>query len=75
VAATQLFAKEKRPNIKHVLLISIAGMQAIDYLNCSTGLASINRGKPYCPNLPALGRPRSIISTARLRARRTRFPA
>jgi predicted AlkP superfamily pyrophosphatase or phosphodiesterase len=38
--------------IKHVLLISIDGMHAVDYLNCSKG---INGGAPYCPNLAELG--------------------
>jgi hypothetical protein len=38
--------------IRHVLLISIDGMHAVDYLNCSQG---INGGQPYCPNLAALG--------------------
>ena len=47
-------AKAKRPLIKHVLLISIDGMHAIDYLNCSKGLAGVNGGTPYCPNLAAL---------------------
>jgi hypothetical protein len=37
----------RRPNIKHVLLISIDGMHAIDYLNC----ASVG----YCKNLASLG--------------------
>jgi hypothetical protein len=55
LGSMQAYAKEKRPVIKHVLLISIDGMHAIDYLNCSAGLASINSGKPYCPNLKALG--------------------
>jgi len=32
--------------IRHVLLISIDGMHAVDFLNCSTG--------GYCPNLAAL---------------------
>jgi hypothetical protein len=43
-----------RSSIKHVVLISIDGMHAIDYLNCSKGVASVNDGKPYCPNLAAL---------------------
>jgi len=38
--------------LRHVLLISIDGMHAIDYLNCSKG---VNGGEPYCPNLAALG--------------------
>ncbi len=41
-------------NIKHVLLISIDGMHAIDFGNCSKGLASINGGNPYCPHIAQL---------------------
>ena len=41
--------------IKHVLLISIDGMHALDYLNCSRGISGINGGQPYCPHLAALG--------------------
>jgi hypothetical protein len=41
---------------KHVLLISIDGMHAVDYFNCSNGLAEINNGTPYCPTLAALGK-------------------
>lgn len=40
--------------IKHVLLISIDGMHAVDYLNCSQGITGVNDGAPYCPNLAAL---------------------
>jgi hypothetical protein len=43
------------PRIKHVLLISIDGFHAVDYLNCSQGIAGANGGNPYCPNLAALG--------------------
>jgi predicted AlkP superfamily pyrophosphatase or phosphodiesterase len=42
-------------SIKHVLLISIDGMHALDFKNCSQGIAGANDGKPYCPNLSALG--------------------
>jgi arylsulfatase A-like enzyme len=35
--------------IKHVLLISIDGMHAVDFLNCTTG--ALNGGTPYCPTL------------------------
>ena len=42
-------------NIKHVLLLSIDGMHAVDFYNCSHGIASLNGGTPYCPNLTALG--------------------
>ncbi len=41
--------------IKHVLLISIDGMHAVDFLNCSKGSSGVNDGAPYCPNLAALG--------------------
>ena len=41
--------------IKRVLLISIDGMHAVDFLNCANGLAGVNGGSPYCPNLAALG--------------------
>jgi hypothetical protein len=40
--------------LHHVLLISIDGMHAVDFLNCSKGIAGVNDGKPYCPNLAAL---------------------
>jgi len=43
-------------HIKHVLLLSIDGMHAVDLLNCSRGIAGVNGGEPYCPNLAALGR-------------------
>jgi hypothetical protein len=41
--------------IKHVLLLSIDGMHAVDFLNCRDGIAGVNGGEPYCPNLAALG--------------------
>jgi Type I phosphodiesterase / nucleotide pyrophosphatase len=41
-------------NIKHVLLISIDGMHALDFINCSQGISGVNGGAPYCPNLAAL---------------------
>ena len=40
---------------RHVLLISIDGMHAVDFLNCAKGTAGVNDGSPYCPNLAALG--------------------
>jgi hypothetical protein len=42
-------------NIKHVLLLSIDGMHAVDFYNCSHGMAGANGGNPYCPNMAALG--------------------
>jgi Type I phosphodiesterase / nucleotide pyrophosphatase len=41
--------------VRHVLLISIDGMHAVNYLNCSKGISTLNNGAPYCPNLAALG--------------------
>jgi hypothetical protein len=40
-----------RDDIRHVLLISIDGMHAVDFLNCSQGIHDANGGAPYCPNL------------------------
>jgi hypothetical protein len=51
-AAPKVFAAGK---ISHVLLISIDGMHALDYLNCASGVPGANLGKPYCPHLAALG--------------------
>jgi hypothetical protein len=42
-------------NIQHVLLLSIDGMHAVDFYNCANGIAGVNGGSPYCPNLAALG--------------------
>jgi hypothetical protein len=42
-------------SIRHVLLISVDGFHALDYLNCSKGIPGFNSGDPYCPNLAALG--------------------
>jgi hypothetical protein len=38
----------ERNGIQHVLLLSVDGMHAVDYLNCANG--------GYCPNLAALGK-------------------
>jgi len=40
--------------IKHVLLLSIDGMHAVDLYNCVNGIAGANGGEPYCPNLAVL---------------------
>jgi hypothetical protein len=62
-ASTQGIAADKHADkstvgsgkIKHVLLLSIDGMHAIDFYNCANGIAGVNGGTPYCPNLAALG--------------------
>jgi hypothetical protein len=41
-------------NIAHVLLLSIDGMHAVDFYNCANGIAGVNGGNAYCPNLTAL---------------------
>ena len=41
-------------SMKHVLLISIDGMHAVDFINCSQGISGVNNGNPYCPNLAQL---------------------
>jgi hypothetical protein len=40
--------------IKHVLLISIDGMHALDFINCGAGISGVNGGALYCPNLAKL---------------------
>src|SRR5260370_8259529 len=42
---------------RHVLLISIDGMHALDFENCAKGISTINGGQPYCPNLAELAQP------------------
>jgi hypothetical protein len=41
-------------HIQHVLLISIDGMHALDFINCAKGISGVNGGLPYCPNLAEL---------------------
>jgi type I phosphodiesterase/nucleotide pyrophosphatase len=43
-----------RDKIRHVLLLSVDGMHAVDFLNCSRGNQGVNGGEPYCPNLKEL---------------------
>jgi hypothetical protein len=40
--------------IRHVLLLSIDGMHAVDFYNCAHGVEGVNNGNPYCPNLASL---------------------
>jgi hypothetical protein len=42
--------------IKHVLLISVDGMHAVDFTNCANGISAVNNGEPFCPALAALGK-------------------
>jgi hypothetical protein len=41
-------------HIQHVLLISIDGMHALDFINCVGGISGVNGGAPYCPHLAEL---------------------
>src|ERR1039458_2009009 len=43
-------------HIKRVLLISVDGLHAVDFLNCVNGISTVNNGAPYCPALAALGK-------------------
>jgi len=48
--------KSAQPNpIQRVLLISIDGMHAVDFLNCANGISTTNNNQPYCPTIAALG--------------------
>ncbi len=40
--------------MEHVLLISIDGMHALDFLNCAHGVSAIQNGEAYCPHLAEL---------------------
>jgi len=55
VMAQNSDADWQHSQVRHVLLISVDGLHAVDFLNCSHGIASVNDGAPYCPNLAALG--------------------
>ena len=50
------WAQANSSSIKHVLLISIDGMHAVDFRNCAKGVAGVNGGAPYCPSLAGLGK-------------------
>jgi hypothetical protein len=43
-----------KSSIQHVLLISIDGMHAVDFINCVNGISGANGGLPYCPNMAGL---------------------
>jgi hypothetical protein len=42
--------------IKHVLLISVDRMHAVDFANCANGISGVNNGQPYCTALAALSK-------------------
>ena len=47
---------DSRNHIKRVLLISVDGMHAVDFLNCANGISTANNGEPFCPALAALAK-------------------
>jgi hypothetical protein len=47
-------AASQPSGVKHVLLVSIDGMHAVDFINCANGIAGVNGGDPYCPNMAEL---------------------
>jgi Type I phosphodiesterase / nucleotide pyrophosphatase len=55
VASAQNGEGDRDRRIRHVLLISIDGMHALDFINCSKGISGVNGGQPYCPHLAELG--------------------
>lgn len=55
VAQDATVQKKTSSGIQRVLLISIDGMHAVDFLNCANGIVTANGGQPYCSNIAALG--------------------
>jgi len=53
---TAVCQNDHQSHIKRVLLISIDGMHAVDFLNCANGISGANHGEPYCPALAALAK-------------------
>jgi hypothetical protein len=51
---TAVCQDDHQDHIKRVLLISVDGMHAVDFLNCANGISGANHGEPYCPALAAL---------------------
>ncbi len=56
LTAASFATAQSNTNIKHVLLISVDGMHAVDFLNCANGIAGANQGQPYCPAIAALSK-------------------
>jgi len=62
LAASSAFAQDSMKGqqpagrtIQRVLLISVDGMHAVDFVNCANGISTTNNGQPYCPAIAALG--------------------
>ena len=54
VAAHAQENERHHDKIKHVLLLSVDGMHAVDFKNCAEGIPGVNGGEPYCPHLAGL---------------------
>jgi hypothetical protein len=54
MAAAAISSAAPNGKVQRVLLISIDGMHALDFENCTRGIAFIQGGEPYCPNLAEL---------------------
>jgi hypothetical protein len=57
VSAFAAGPQDRKPGsgIQRVLLISVDGMHAVDFLNCANGITTANNGQPFCPAIAALG--------------------
>ena len=53
---TAVCQNDHQNHIKRVLLISVDGMHAVDFLNCANGISGANHGEPYCPALAILAK-------------------
>jgi hypothetical protein len=53
---TAVSQNDHQNHIKRVLLISVDGMHAVDFLNCASGISGANHGEPYCPALAVLAK-------------------
>ena len=54
VAAHAQENERHHDKIRHVLLLSVDGMHAVDFKNCAEGIPGVNGGEPYCPHLAGL---------------------
>ena len=56
LVGTAVCQHDHENHIRRVLLISVDGMHAVDFLNCANGISGANNGQPYCPALAALAK-------------------
>ena len=53
---TAFCQNDHEDHIRRVLLISVDGMHAVDFLNCANGISGANNGETYCPALAGLAK-------------------